>query len=43
VDVASETSKLAQFQILQQSNLQVLAQTNEIPKQILSLLQGRGN
>ncbi len=39
VDVASETSLMTQSQILTQAATSVLAQTNDLPKLILSLLQ----
>ncbi len=40
VDVAEETARLAQNQILMQSGAAVLAQANQIPSLALSLLQG---
>jgi flagellin len=41
VDVATESSTMAQSQVLTQAATMVLSQTNELPKMILSLLQQR--
>ncbi len=41
VDVASETAELTKNNILQQAALSVLAQANQQPQAVLSLLQGR--
>jgi flagellin len=41
VDVASETAELTKHNILQQAALSVLAQANQQPQAVLSLLQGR--
>ncbi|MEB3286449.1 MAG: flagellin [Vampirovibrionales bacterium] len=42
VDVASETSTLAQYQVLQNASVSILGQTNNLPQMILGLLQNRG-
>ena len=41
VDVASETAAMTRNNILSQAGLSVLAQTNQLPQQALSLLGGR--
>jgi flagellin len=40
VDVASETAKMSQEQVLTQAGVAVLAQANQIPQLALSLLRG---
>jgi flagellin len=40
VDIAQETSNLAQYQILQQAGISVLAQANQTPQMALKLLGG---
>lgn len=42
VDVADESSKLTQFQILQNASVNILGQTNKIPQMIMGLLDARG-
>jgi len=39
VDFASETSKFTRDQILQQSGTAMLAQANQVPQSVLSLLK----
>jgi flagellin len=41
VDVAAESAKLTQNQILQQASVSILSQANQAPQLALSLLQGR--
>lgn len=41
VDIAAESSTMAQSQVLTQAATMVLSQTNELPKMMLSLLQQR--
>jgi flagellin len=41
VDMAAETSRMVQTQILTQAATTVLAQTNDLPKMILNLIQNR--
>jgi flagellin len=38
-DFASETAQLAKSQILQQAGMAMLAQANQLPQQVLSLLR----
>ena len=40
-DFATETSNLTRLQILQQAGTSILAQANQLPQQVLSLLGGR--
>ena len=39
-DLAKETANLARVQILQQSGMAMVAQANQIPHNVLQLLQG---
>ncbi|GLI33531.1 flagellin N-terminal helical domain-containing protein [Desulforhabdus amnigena] len=39
-DFAAETASLTKYQILQQAGVAMLAQANQLPQQVLSLLQG---
>jgi flagellin len=40
VDMASEMSNLTQLQVLQQAGTSMLAQANQEPQSVLSLLRG---
>ena len=39
-DFATETSNLSRAQILQQAGTAMIAQANQLPQQVLSLLKG---
>jgi flagellin len=39
-DFAAETAKLARAQILQQAGTAMVAQANQLPQQVLTLLRG---
>jgi flagellin len=39
-DFAKETANLARVQILQQAGMAMVAQANQIPQNVLQLLQG---
>ena len=40
VDMAAEMATMTKFQILQQAGMSMIAQANQSPQQVLSLLQG---
>jgi flagellin len=40
IDVADEMTRFTKYQILNQSGMSMLAQANQAPQQVLSLLRG---
>ena len=40
VDMAAEMAQLTKFQVLQQAGTAMLAQANQLPQNVLSLLKG---